>query len=221
MMKRRFTMLIVDDLKKKQEMVVVALSNRLKHFDVAIDTADRYEGARDKLQAKSYDFVILDIKIPAGSEAASERWSRQLLRDILEGNLCFPMHVFGLTEHEEIVDAEREFYKSNMFGFYLFDWENDEWAKHIARKIEYLALAIQNGASYQLNSYDYDLLLIVARFKNEFLPVKQRLFGKQKGMGHPLWPDMAHFGYLSFKQDQKLRAALICIVRQDWRPRHG
>ena len=142
MMKRRFTMLIVDDLKKKQEMVVVALSNRLKHFDVAIDTADRYEGARDKLQAKSYDFVILDIKIPAGSEAASERWSRQLLRDILEGNLCFPMHVFGLTEHEEIVDAEREFYEFNMFGFYLFDWENDEWAKHIARKIEYLALAI-------------------------------------------------------------------------------
>ena len=40
-------------------------------------------------------------------------------------------------------------------------------------KIEYLANAIRNGASYRLNSYDYDLLILTARYKSEFEPVQR------------------------------------------------
>ena len=73
-------------------------------------------------------FVILDVKIPAGNEPASEKWSRYLLDQITEGSLCFPMHVFGLTAHKEIADIEREYYELNLFGFFVFDWESETWA---------------------------------------------------------------------------------------------
>ncbi len=210
-MKQGISILLVEDLVEKQRTINAALSDRLKSFTVIFDFAARYESALEKLRTKNYDFVILDIKIPAGQEDPSEKWSRQLLRDILEGNLCYPMHVFGLTQHREIADAERQFYEENMFGFFLFDWSDFDWATKIAAKIEYLAVAIQNGSAYRLNSYDYDLLLLSARNKTEFAPIRTMLFGAQQGMGHPLWPDRSYFGQLSLTNRRKLRTAFLCI----------
>ena len=210
-MKQRVSILLVDDLETKRQTVRNVLKSKLKRFDVTIELADRYETARDRLRSQNYDFVILDIKLPAGAEPASEKWSRQLLRDILDQSLCFPMHVFGLTAHREIVEAEKQFYEENMFGLFVFEWEGTEWAARIAAKIEYLALAIHNGAAYRLNSYDYDVLILTARYKSEFLPVKSRLFGRQRDVGHPLWPERSFFGTLSLSGNRKLRAALICI----------
>jgi nucleoside phosphorylase len=98
-----------------------------------------------------------------------------------------------------------------MFGFFLFDWESTAWAARIASKIEYLTLAIQNGAAYRLNSFDYDLVLLTARHESEFLPIKGTLFGRQRGTGHPLWRDRSFFGQLPIGGGRRLRTALLCI----------
>lgn len=211
-MKPRISILLVDDLEKKRSAISTQLKARLKRFDVAIEYAERYESARDRLLSQNFDFVILDIMIPAGTEPASEKWSRQLLRDIVEQTLCFPMHVFGVTAHTEIADAERQFYEENLFGFFVFDWNSNEWAARIAAKIDYLSQAIENGAAYRLNSYDYDLLILTARFPTEFCPIRERLFGRQKDAGHPLWPERSFFGTLPMgASKRKLRTALLCI----------
>jgi CheY-like chemotaxis protein len=210
-MRLPISILIVDDLDKKRLAVSSLLELELKTFEVRFEYADRYETARDRLATNSYDFVILDIKIPAGAEAASEKWSRQLLREILDGAMCLPMHVFGLTEHHDIMEAERHYYESSMFGLLVFQWDNNSWAQAIANKIRYLALAVHNGAAYRLNSFSYDVVVLAARFENEFKPIKKVLFGNSKGTGHPLWPDMAHIGIINLRGGKKLRAALICI----------
>ncbi|MCK1728248.1 hypothetical protein [Bradyrhizobium sp. 142] len=210
-MKQRLSILLVDDLSKKRQAVVGSLRSKLTDFDVVFEEADRYETARDQLKSRNFDFVILDIKIPAGEEEASEKWSRQLLRDILDGSLCYPMHVFGLTAHSDVADAEKSFYEANMFGFFLFDWESDEWAAAISAKIEYLALALHNGSAYRFNSFDYDLLIVVARHKTEYEPVKNSFFGKKKGAEHPLWPDRSIFGQINLGGGIRIRVAIVCI----------
>lgn len=210
-MKQRLSILLVDDLEKKREAVIGSLRSKLPDFDIVFDEADRYESARDQLRSRSFDFVILDIKIPAGEEDASEKWSRQLLRDILDGSLCYPMHVFGLTAHKDVADEERIFYETNMFGFFVFDWETDDWAAAVSAKIEYLALALHNGSAYRLNSFDYDLLIVVARHKTEYEPIKNSFFGKRKGAEHPLWPERSIFGQIVLGPGVRIRAAIICI----------
>jgi nucleoside phosphorylase/CheY-like chemotaxis protein len=216
-MKQRLLILIIDDLEKKRQAITRALGRRLKYFEVVFDNADRYETALEKLRTRNYDFVVLDIKIPAGGEPASEKWSRYLLQEIMDGRLCYPMHVFGLTEHKEIADTERQFYDSNLFGFFIFDWESEEWATGIASKIEYLANAIRNGASYRLNSFDYDLLVLTARYSSEFKPVQKALFGSAESLGHPLWKDEGHFGELMISS-HRLRTALLCVIETGLAP---
>ncbi len=216
-MKQRILILIVDDLEKKTQAIISALGRRLTDYEAVFESADRYEAALEKLRTRNYDFVILDIKIPAGGEPASEKWSRYLLREIMEGHLCYPMHVFGLTAHRDIADKERQFYDSNLFGFFVFDWESEEWAIGVAAKIDYLANAIRNGASYRLNSFDYDLLILTARYKSEFEPVRNALFGSASSLGHPLWNDGTHFGELVVWGD-RLRTALLCVIETGLAP---
>jgi nucleoside phosphorylase len=202
--------LVVDDLEKKRDEIRSKLANFCRTLDIRFTEAGSYEDAREVLKSTNIDFVILDLMIPAGGSRPAERWSRSLLGEILDGSLCHPMHVFGLTEHKELLPKVEQYYSRNMFGLFAYDWDSDQWAKDIATKIEYLAQAVENGASYRLNSYDYDLLILTARFKNEFEPVRKVIFEDRHGEVHPLWGDEAHFGRLSIGK-ATLQAGMICI----------
>ncbi|MGJ4952458.1 hypothetical protein [Bradyrhizobium sp. HKCCYLS20291] len=210
-MRPRLSILLVDDLEGKRKAVIGRLRANLSRFEVIFEEADRYESARDQLKARNFDFVILDIKIPAGGDDASEKWSRQLMRDILGGELCYPVHVFGLTAHKDLDPAVRAFYESNMFGFCQFDFESDEWALTISAKIEYLALALHYGSAYRLNSFDYDLLVLAARHKTEYDPIKRVFFGTRKTQEHPLWPGRSSYGQVSLGPKIRARVAIVCI----------
>jgi nucleoside phosphorylase len=70
---------------------------------------------------------------------------------------------------------------------------------------------LHNGSAYRLNSFDYDLLILVARYKTEYEPVKSVLFGKRKGVEHPLWPERSIFGQIALGSGVRVRAAIICI----------
>lgn len=211
-MKTQVKVLVVDDLDKKRGEVKSRLLQHSHSVEIVFDEADDYESARDALRQNNYDFVVLDLMIPAGGEQPSEKWSRFLLSEIMEGSLCFPMHVFGLTEHQDVVQKEREHYDKNLFGLFVFLWDEDGWAQAIASKIEYLTSAVASGASYRLNGFDYDLLIVTARYRNEFVPVKKVLFGSKSGEKHPLWNDKgSHFGRIALGQRKALRAGLLCI----------
>lgn len=211
-MKRRIKMLIIDDIEKKRQEIKSQLSRFGRSVDFTFSEAENYEQARDALRGSNYDFVILDLMIPAGKEEPSEAWSRTLLMDILSGELCFPMHIFGLTEHAELMESERRYYDQNLFGLFEFKWSSDDWALAIWNKIKYLISAIENGTAYRLNSYDFDLLLLTARRANEFVPVKKYFFKDDASDVNPLWnDDYSFFGKLQLGADLSLRAALICI----------
>ena len=209
----RIRILVVEDQTPKRDKIISQLRLRLAGFDLTFVAAANYEEGRDALRLHRVDFVIMDIKIPVGMERPSEKWSRTLLTDILNGELCFPLHVFGLTAYKSSEIAEREFYDENLFGLYMFDWVDMSWADQIATKVTYLARAIQSGASLRLNSYDYDIVITVARYQNEFEPVKKVLFPDDaSSRGHPLWNrKYDHFGPLKLKDGTQYRAALLCI----------
>lgn len=211
-MKRRINILIIDDLEKKRLEVRTKLARFGKSAEITFAEASNYEEARDALKSGNFDFVILDLMIPAGNMPPSETWSRSILMDILSGDLCFPMHVFGLTEHEEIMGQEQQYYDQNLFGLFVFKWGEDGWAHSIWNKIKYLISAVDNGTMYRLNSFDLDILAITARRANEFVPVKQVLFGDKQGEVNPLWDaDYSHFGRMVISKEIELRAGLLCI----------
>ncbi|MGO7135770.1 hypothetical protein AB9E06_33590 [Rhizobium leguminosarum] len=211
-MKRRIKLLIIDDIEKKRTEVKAQLTRFGKSVDFIFTEAGNYEQARDALRSGSFDFVILDLMIPAGQEDPSEAWSRTLLMDILGGELCFPMHIFGLTEHASLMDSERRYYDQNLFGLFEFKWDNDDWAMAIWNKISYLISAIENGASYRLNSFDFDIVIVTARRRNEFVPVKGYLFKDDPSDPNPLWNEKySHFGRIKLPSGQNLRTALLCI----------
>ncbi|MCA0050642.1 hypothetical protein LB577_27440 [Mesorhizobium sp. B283B1A] len=212
-MKQTVRVLLVEDLQAKRDEVIGRLKAYCKTIDIAFKEAANYEDARALLKTDTFDIVILDLMIPAGDDDPSEKWSRKLLNDIVEGVLCYPMHVFGLTQHAELLPEAEQYYTRNMFGLFLFDWDNDAWAKGISDKIVYLARAVENGSSYRLNSYDFDVAILTARYDSEFVPVRDFLFGARGSDRHPLWPreNGAHFGRLKVGNDRFTRCGLICV----------
>jgi nucleoside phosphorylase/CheY-like chemotaxis protein len=212
-MSEMFSLLVIDDHDAKRRHIISSLRSHLSAVKLRISEAQDYESARDALKPGGVDFVVMDIKIPAGRSEPSEKWSQALLNNIVSGELCYPIHVFGLTQHHDVEETEREFYEQNMFGFFMFDWNSDSWAREISNKIIYIASALQNGAAFRLNSFDYDLLVVTARHESEFVPVKRALFGEAgAGLGHPLWKRQgSFFGTLRLAECEPQRAALLCV----------
>lgn len=206
----KFRLLIVDDSEAKRIRTVEKLEHALPSFEMTFDIATCYEEARERLNSGSYDFLILDVKLPAGDGEPEARWSRTLLRDILGGRLGAPVHVFGLTEYEELEAGERSFYDANMFGFVKFDWEKDDWATFIANKISFVATAMNAAEAFRLNHFERDLLVLTARHDNEFIPIKKALFGEQASAVHPLWKEASHFGYIT-TPGRSFSTALVCV----------
>jgi CheY-like chemotaxis protein len=182
----RFSLLVVEDDPDKRRSIISALHGRVGN-DIVLEIQEvaDYQSARDALKRGGFDFVIMDLRIPAGRGEPSERWSRVLMQDIVNGELCYPMHIFGLTQYKDLEANERELYNQHLFGFYLFDRNDDAWANQIANKITYIASALQNGAAFRLNSFDYDLLILTARHDNEFIPIKEALFGQKRRRARP------------------------------------
>lgn len=207
---RQFSLLIIDDSEAKRLRTIEKLEHALPPFEMTFDIATCYEEARERLKEASYDFLILDVKLPAGDGEPEARWSRALLRDILAGRLGAPVHVFGLTEYEELEAEERAFYDANMFGFVKFDWESDDWAAFIANKIKFVATATNAAEAFRFNHFERDLLVLTARHDNEFLPIKKALFGEQASAIHPLWREASHFGYITTPV-RSFSTGLVCV----------
>jgi len=192
-------------------IVKTAIHERLVQYNLEISVAENYEKATLQLKQHQFDFVILDLMIPAEDGVITETWSKILVEKIGSGEYCAPMHVFGLTEHEDkLLELKQDFDKL-LFGLFLFDWDQENWADDICRKIIYLSDVFDNGVSNKLQTYDYDFLIVVARHESEFIPIRDSLFGQSESLNNPLFKVASHFGHVELTKDIESKVALVCM----------
>ncbi|SPP98328.1 conserved protein of unknown function [Bradyrhizobium vignae] len=152
------------------------LSKRLANLQCQFSSASDYNSAVKMLSASGFDLVILDLLLPLGKGSPSLENSRTLISLMAAEDLFPAPHVIGLTEHESAAAGEKQYYSENMFALELFDWDSSGWADRISAKIVYLEKSRKAAIAYANNSFETDLLIVSARYENEYKPI----FAKMK-----------------------------------------
>lgn len=210
----KLQILIVDDSSDKSRRVAELLGHRLVDFNPAFVIVRDYEAALSALATQFFDLVILDLLIPGADQSPSKSFSRSLINQLQEGRLVSPTVVIGLTEYESAAQDERIFYEENLFALELFDWKDDAWADRLGKRITYLVRSKRSAHNFQVNGFDLDLFVVVARHENEYKPIKKVLFGSAaEPIRHniPNWNVEAYFGEVDCGEGKRLTCCLACV----------
>jgi nucleoside phosphorylase/CheY-like chemotaxis protein len=213
LMSRSLRILVVEDLTEKYDRVRSLLTSRLASLDCEFLWAKSYNSAFRLLLESRFDVVILDLLIPLESGSTSPDNSRALMEMMLAGDLFPAAHIIGLTEFKHIAKVEKEHYAANMFALEIFSWSSHSWADRLAAKIDYLGKSKAASLQHSVSSYQSDILIIIARYENEYKPIVKRVVwqGPPK-QGNPYF--RAHeciSGRMKVDGNVSLKVTLLCI----------
>lgn len=170
-MSDNFSILIIEDTVEKVKVIHERISAELTDLDVAIDVATNLVEALKLLEQRYFDLVILDILIPAVNSRPSAEHSRTIIEQLRSGRLVMPACVIGLTAYEKEYKSELKYYSENLFSIEHFSNDDDQWITNIIARIRFISrwkLAYGRARCYD---YDIDVVLIVTRYENEYLPI--------------------------------------------------
>lgn len=211
--------LLIDDDETKRERVKTALFEAFDTDPPAISEAKDYDEAMTALRASHFDLVILDLLLPVAGGTANKEMSRGIMKSVLHGTNAFPpTHIIGLTAFSEVAEAEQAFYAENLLALEIYDAVENGWADRLVARIRYLIKSKHAAARFQANSFDYDLVILVARYKKEFLPIADTLLPGESVDTHPLWKKTARFGSIQVPGLRSLRTAICCIGEMGMAP---
>ena len=211
--------LLVDDDAAKRDRVATHLQSSLLDRNLEVVQATNYEDTLRELGSTYYDLVILDLVLPAAGSEPSPETSRAIIREVTKGSASIPpMHIIGLTAYEEVASKERDYYDSNLFALVLYSETSNDWRRVLTSKIHYLVKSKEAAAAFQSNSFDFDIVVIAARYENEYQPVKERLFRSVEAESHPRWRGRIAIGPIEVTGLRTLRGALCCVDEMGMAP---
>lgn len=212
--------LVVDDNDLKRRDVLRALREEFAgELDLSLHEAVDYDGALNQLRNDFFDLVILDLLLPGAGHAPSKETSKALIITLLRGDtLIPPTNIIGLTGFPESAEAERAFYDEHLLALEIYDPVDTVWSKRLCSRIRYLVAAKRAATSFRMNSYDYDVVVLAARHRNEFRPIRKRLFHRILAESLPLWTGPVVIGEIAGPGGRLLRGALICVGEMGMAP---
>ena len=168
--------LVVEDQDQKYDDVFKKIKKRLSAEKFAIPRIVRaacYTDAIIYLQDSHCDILILDLKIPfvAGGEATFDA-SVQLLNYISKFTANRPFRIIGLTAYPEDAGEKLKFGDSTIL-IETYSALDNSWLERIISELKYLMSAKTALLRYFSESYDLDVLILVARYENEYVPVRK------------------------------------------------
>jgi nucleoside phosphorylase len=125
-------LLIVDDQPRRYDRLILALAAHgitREQIDIVVCAID----AREKLDARSYDLLVLDILLPLRPESEEDpQNAMDLLFEIREGEVSYPpRYVLGITADRAVAgDALQQF---SAWCWTVLDYSdsNDEWVARV------------------------------------------------------------------------------------------
>jgi CheY-like chemotaxis protein len=170
-----FRILVVEDDPDKGKIIRERLSILAADVSPHIEIVENLIDALKRLESSYYDLVVLDILIPAASRNPSAEHSRTIIEQLASGRLVMPACVIGLTAYEDEYKAEFKYYAENLFSIERYKTDSDEWAVNIANKIKFLNKWKSAYGRASNFSFDYDVVILTARFETEFKPIVETI----------------------------------------------
>jgi nucleoside phosphorylase/CheY-like chemotaxis protein len=151
--------LVVDDDSRKQARVKELIAELLGD-EVTVDLAANVAEGAERMRARAYDLVVLDLNLPAraGEEPRPEVGTR-LLEMARRNQVKVPTHIIGLTAYEDIVRRLRPSFEEQLWHIVLYENASDEWFEAIGRRLVHI---VDCKHPRQDDQYSCDLAIVTA-----------------------------------------------------------
>lgn len=212
----KLSILIVEDQDNKYEDVRKKLLERFHQESLpepGISRAASHTGAVLALgENKHFDIIVLDLKIPFvdNDDMPSFDASKAFLHYLRSNPTAQPFRVLALTsfEENELPDLQSTDSTVTVQQYKAMD---DSWLDRLIEELRYISKAKTALMRYYNSTYDLDVLIVVARFENEFAPINEAI----EWLAPPtsdarLGKRMNLFGKVSYGSATR-RVGLICI----------
>lgn len=126
-----------------------------------IDVAKCGAHARDKLERKKYDLMILDIALPfRENDDATRTGGIDLIDDITSRDtFLLPTQVVGLTQFKELEESHRDLFRDRLWALEQYSSSDLSWLNRLKARAEYL---VQGENRQENRAYGCDLCVITA-----------------------------------------------------------
>lgn len=174
--------LVIDDDPIKRAHIIEAIRSIPELATQGISTAADLVQARDLLNKRFFDLLVLDILLPPipGDKPTPEA-GIQFVRELrLSNTLIKPAHVIGLTAFDNALAGADPAFLNELWRVIKYDPTSASWSTQLKTKVLYLLQCkheVQSGAS---TNYDYDLAILTALWKPELKAVLDLPVGWQK-----------------------------------------
>ena len=212
-MAKSLRILVVEDSSEKYSRVNQLLSDRLPGIYCQFSWAKNYNQAFKELNDSLFDLVILDLRIPLSNGTVSAENSRALIELMNAGDILPVLHVIGLTEYRDAAREEKKYFEENMLTLELFSWTSSTWADRLAAKIRYIVKSKAAVLNYSINNFESDLLIMIARYENEYKPILKRIKWQAPPVSRSSYFPAHHYasGRLIIDAGRSLRTTCLCI----------
>ncbi|WP_288944849.1 hypothetical protein [uncultured Marinobacter sp.] len=162
--------IIVDDSRSKIRKIVDGLLASNLVFRGDIDVAQSSYDGYDRLEAESYDLMILDLCLPDRPESEPELETSLRMLERLRSSNDFnrPKQIVGLSAYDEFVDEAKETFDENLWTLLRYSEEERGWLDGILACVRFLYHQ-ERGESTAIGPVD--LCLVTALYEPELTAV--------------------------------------------------
>jgi nucleoside phosphorylase/CheY-like chemotaxis protein len=151
--------LIVDDEQEKRRQII-ASALQVDGVDYEnIEEVTDARAAKNKLKAKQYDLVILDINIPVRSgEAPKKDAGVDVLNSIkMNEKIKPPRYVVGLSAYEDVFEGADQDFDDFIFSLVKFEYDSDSWSLSLQNTLRRLVVwdappYLNDGVTYHVDA---------------------------------------------------------------------
>jgi nucleoside phosphorylase/CheY-like chemotaxis protein len=151
--------LVVDDHPRRYQKLIETLSGLdISRDQISVVTCAN--DARDLLEHKQFDLMIIDIILPLrAEEEPHSRHSIELLNEIIEyGELKRPRQIVGLSSSDVAAVSVTPFFSDRLWTVIRYNESSDEWSEQIKNCVRYML----NIEPEVVPQWTFDLIVLCA-----------------------------------------------------------
>ncbi|MEY2563264.1 MAG: hypothetical protein QOH88_1457 [Verrucomicrobiota bacterium] len=165
--------LLIEDSTEKADAVEACIRAAISPKSLEIVRAGSFVSAVRTLQQITYDLVLLDLHLPTrDGQLPTAFGGKDVLAEIVRGELCRPSHIICLTAYEEAADSVQEEADKTLVHVVFYEESNNRWRETLAAKAQYVERRLKQAATLPTD-YQVDLVIVTSSPLVELREVKR------------------------------------------------
>lgn len=204
--------LIVEDNDSKYRKVAEKLQSHLSaELSLKLERAPSTFSAIEKYNKQFFDVIILDLSIPLndGNGPCNIEHSKEFYEYVLRSERGQPFLIVGLTVYPPT--AYKELFEAHPI-FSVENYRAAKWSANIASRIRQITMAKSALSRFLENNHSYDVIVLVARYENEYLPIKEVIPWLNEPDKNPRLGERSNcFGSIRTPSGTRLSLGIVCL----------